>query len=159
VGLETQSGEPVGLFADATPSPYWKVMAREYDERFIHHSQVRRAVGAPDLDGELVTRAARVTAHLFAAWLVEYPAAPGARIGFEVEGAGRWTVRRDGDQWRVDERDDGCDARVSVPRTVAVPALSRGVALDELWDQLVIAGDAALARGALDTFLPLLVQP
>ena len=46
-----------------------------------------------------------------------------------------------------------------MPRVVAVRALSRGVALDELWEQLVITGDASLARGALDTFLPLLIQP
>lgn len=159
VGLETIAREPVGLFASSVPSPYWQVMAREYDERFIHHSQVRRAVGVPELEGELVTWAARVTAHLFAAWLVEYPAAEGATIGFDVEGAGRWTVRRDGDRWQVDEGGDEPDARVTLPQVVAVPALSRGLALDELWDQLAIDGDTALARGALEVFLPLLVRP
>jgi uncharacterized protein (TIGR03083 family) len=159
VGLENVAREPVGLFANSDPSPYWQVIAREYDERFIHQSQVRRAVGAPELDGELVTWAARVTAHLFAAWLVELPAEPGTAIGFEVEGAGRWTVHRDGDRWQAHDGGDAADALVTVPRAAAVPALSRGVALDELWEQLVITGDASLARGALDTFLPLLIQP
>jgi uncharacterized protein (TIGR03083 family) len=159
VGLETVAREPVGLFAQSEPSPYWQVIAREYVERFVHQSQVRRAVGAPELDGELVTWAARVTAHLFAAWLVEFPSPVGTTIGMEVEGAGRWTVLRDDGGWRAEDGGDGADALVTVPRAVAVPALSRGVALDELWDQLAITGDSELARGALDVFLPLLIQP
>jgi len=39
-------GEPVGLFGasrDET-SPFWQAIAREYLERYIHHSQIRRAV-------------------------------------------------------------------------------------------------------------------
>jgi uncharacterized protein (TIGR03083 family) len=159
VGLETVSREPVGLFAESEPSPYWQVIAREYDERFIHQSQIRRAVGAPELEGELVVWVARVTAHLFAAWLVELAAAPGTTIGFAVEGAGRWTVQRDEDCWRARDGGEDVDALVTLPAAVAVPALSRGVALDELWEQLVITGDDALARGALDVFLPLLIQP
>jgi len=159
VGLDTVARESVGLFANSEPSPYWQVMAREYVERFVHQSQVRRAVGAPELEGVLVTWAARVTAHLFAAWLVEYSAAPGSTIGFEVEGAGSWTLRAHDGRWHVDGDSGDADALVTIPVVVAVRALSRGVALDELWDQLVITGDASLARGALDTFLPLLIQP
>jgi hypothetical protein len=100
-----------------------------------------------------------VTAHLFAAWLVEVGAPTGTTIAFEVEGAGRWTIRRDDDRWSAHDGSDETDASVTVPSAVAVPALSRGVALDELWEQLATTGDAALARTALDVFLPLLVQP
>jgi uncharacterized protein (TIGR03083 family) len=159
VGLETIAREPVGLFASSEPSPYWQLIAREYDERFIHQSQVRRAVDAPELDGDHVVWAARVTAHLFAAWLVEHPAAVGTTIVFDVEGAGRWSVRRAADRWDVDEGGDGGAAAVRVPRCIAVRALSRGVTLEELQDQLVVTGDGELARGALDVFLPLLIQP
>ena len=59
VGLGTMSREPVGFFAEQSASPYWQVIAREYVERFIHQSQIRRAIGAPELEGELVTAAAR----------------------------------------------------------------------------------------------------
>src|ERR1700736_2473236 len=44
-------GEPVGLFGasrDAN-SPFWHAIAREYLERWIHHSQIRRALGLPSL--------------------------------------------------------------------------------------------------------------
>jgi hypothetical protein len=43
-------GEPVGFFgAIGTSSPYWQAVAREYVERVVHHSQIRRAVGLPSL--------------------------------------------------------------------------------------------------------------
>ncbi len=39
-------GEPVGLFgARGQSSPFWHAIAREYMERWVHHSQVRRALG------------------------------------------------------------------------------------------------------------------
>ena len=44
-------GEPVGLFGagrDAT-SAFWQAIAREYLERWVHHSQIRRALGLPSL--------------------------------------------------------------------------------------------------------------
>src|SRR5207237_235870 len=44
-------GEPVGLFGAApnASSPFWQAIAREYLERWIHHSQIRRALGLPSL--------------------------------------------------------------------------------------------------------------
>jgi hypothetical protein len=44
-------GEPVGLFGAAPDdnSPFWQAIAREYLERWIHHSQIRRALGLPSL--------------------------------------------------------------------------------------------------------------
>lgn len=49
----TAPGEPVGFFgASGHSSPFWQAMAREYVERWVHHSQIRRAVGLPSLAGE-----------------------------------------------------------------------------------------------------------
>ena len=44
-------GEPVGLFGagEGASSPFWQAIAREYLERWIHHSQIRRALGLPSL--------------------------------------------------------------------------------------------------------------
>jgi uncharacterized protein (TIGR03083 family) len=44
-------GEPVGLFGASrdSSSPFWHAIAREYLERWIHHSQIRRALGLPSL--------------------------------------------------------------------------------------------------------------
>jgi uncharacterized protein (TIGR03083 family) len=44
-------GEPVGLFG-ARPggtSPFWQAIAREYLERYVHHSQIRRALALGSL--------------------------------------------------------------------------------------------------------------
>jgi uncharacterized protein (TIGR03083 family) len=46
-----QPGEPVGLFGTSfdSTSPYWQAIAREYLERWVHHSQIRRALEMPSL--------------------------------------------------------------------------------------------------------------
>ena len=43
--------EPVGLFGASSDhrSPFWQAIAREYLERWIHQSQIRRALGRPSL--------------------------------------------------------------------------------------------------------------
>jgi uncharacterized protein (TIGR03083 family) len=43
-------GEPVGFFgATGSSSPFWHAIAREYVERWVHHSQIRRAIGMRSL--------------------------------------------------------------------------------------------------------------
>ena len=44
-------GEAVGLFGASqdSSSPFWQAIAREYLERWIHHSQIRRALGLGSL--------------------------------------------------------------------------------------------------------------
>jgi|ERR1700733_2238520 len=43
--------EPVGLFGASreSSSPFWQAIAREFLERWIHHSQIRRALGLGSL--------------------------------------------------------------------------------------------------------------
>jgi len=42
--------EPVFFFgSQGEISPYWQAIAREYVERWVHHSQIRRAIGMPSL--------------------------------------------------------------------------------------------------------------
>lgn len=51
-------GEAVGFFGSQTdPSPWWQVSAREYAERWIHHSQIRRALGLSPVNEELTAPA------------------------------------------------------------------------------------------------------
>jgi uncharacterized protein (TIGR03083 family) len=45
--------EPVGFFgATGATSPFWHAIAREYVERWVHHSQIRRALGLGALSDE-----------------------------------------------------------------------------------------------------------
>ena len=54
----TSPGEPVGFFGAAGgPSPFWQAVAREYVERWVHQSQIRRAIGMPSLADEPFLRA------------------------------------------------------------------------------------------------------
>jgi uncharacterized protein (TIGR03083 family) len=160
VGLETMAREPVQFFADLQPSPYWKVIAREYAERVIHQSQMRRAVGAPELDGEIVTAAALVHAHMLAAWLRDYPAPHGATIVVEFGDAGVWTWKRQPDRWEaLDGAGDAPDARVCVAPAYTVRLLTRAVDAGDLASILTIVGHEDLARGALEVVRPFVVRP
>jgi uncharacterized protein (TIGR03083 family) len=49
--------EPVFFFGSTgEPSPYWQAIAREFVERWVHHSQIRRALGQASLANEQFVR-------------------------------------------------------------------------------------------------------
>ena len=158
VGLATMSREPVGFFAQNEPSPYWQVIAREYMERVVHQSQIRRAVGAPELDGEIVERAATVVVHALSHWLVGYRVPEGATIGVELGAAGPWTWQRGPDSWSVIDGIAEPDARVTVAAEHVVALLTRGVSLT-IENMFTIEGDEQLASGAMAVIAPSLARP
>lgn len=159
VGLHTIAREPVGFFASTEPSPYWHLIAREYAERVIHQSQIRRAIGAPELGGEIVTWMARVVVHALAHWLVDYRVRDGATIAIDFGATGSWTWRRDASAWSVVEGTDAPAARVTVAPDRVVALLTRGVSPAEANELLTIGGDEQLALGALAVAAPLLANP
>ncbi len=160
VGLETVSREPVGFFAADGPSPYWQVIAREYIERFVHQSQIRRAVGAADLDGDMVRTAAQVVVHALARWLRDYEPTPGSTIAIEFGAAGTWTWRRESSHWSVlDGEPPDPDARVTIAPDRAVAMLSRGVSYDEARACITTHGNRAVASPALELIAPILGSP
>ncbi len=49
--------EPVFFFGSTgEASPYWQAIAREFMERWVHHSQILRALGRPSLADEVMVR-------------------------------------------------------------------------------------------------------
>jgi uncharacterized protein (TIGR03083 family) len=76
-------GEPVGFFGATGPSsPFWHAIAREYVERWVHHSQIRRAVGLGSLaDPPFLRVGIEVCA-----------AAAGVEPGVPSEPDGSWTL-------------------------------------------------------------------
>ena len=156
VGLDAVAREPVGFFAADAPSPYWQLIAREYVERVVHQSQIRRAVGAPELQGPLVTGAARVVVHAMAAWFRDYAPERGSRIGIDFGRTDAWTWQREPDRWSVSEGADASShALIRVEPDLTTAFVSRGLAANEVASALVITGDEVLARGALDIVIPL----
>jgi uncharacterized protein (TIGR03083 family) len=158
VGLETVSGEPVQFFATLELSPYWQVIAREYSERVIHQSQIRRALGRPDLDGDLLTAAAEVHAHLLAAWARDFAPVEGTRVAFVAGEAGRWTLVRAATEWQVTAGGDA-DATVTVADGAVARFVGRGLDPPDLAGVVAFSGDIGLARGLIDPIAPLLVRP
>lgn len=76
-------GEPVGFFgATGSSSPFWHAVAREYIERWVHHSQIRRAVGLGSLSGEQFLRVGIEVA----------AAAAGVEAGIPTEQNGSWAL-------------------------------------------------------------------
>jgi uncharacterized protein (TIGR03083 family) len=79
VDLAASCGEPIMFFGTFEPAPYWQAVAREYVERWVHHSQIRRALGLGSLAEERFVRIG-----------VDVIAAAG-RVETTFE-AGRWTL-------------------------------------------------------------------
>lgn len=75
----TAAGEPVGFFGAAGPhSPFWQAIAREYVERWVHHSQIRRALGLGSLsDHRFLAAGVAVAAAAVAGVEAGVPAAEG----------------------------------------------------------------------------------
>ncbi len=161
VGLDTVSGEPVGLFGATDVSPYWQVIAREYLERCVHQSQIRRAVGATELGGELADSVARVAVHALAGVMRGFAAPPGTCITIDFGSAATSTWERAADRWVVHdgEAPGGSAARVVVAPTATVGMVTRAFSHDEVVARLAIAGDESLARGAIDIIALVLARP
>jgi len=136
------------------------VIAREYVERFVHQSQLRRALGRPDLAGDLVTVAARVHAHMFAAWMRDLAPKAGTSVGFVLGDAGDWTITRGADAWTVAEGGaPGADAVITVAGEATVRFVGRGLTADELTPAVTFSADETLARAAFDPVAPLFARP
>ncbi len=144
-------GTSVGWTGDG-PTPYWLDIAREYTEHWVHHAQMRLAVGAPPL----VER--RFLYPVLDTFMRSLPCAyeaveadVGTRIDVLVEGeaGGRWTLRREADRWHlVTAEEQVAAARVRVPQDVAWKLLSRTIAVPEALPEIVIEGDQRLGGPA-----------
>ncbi len=79
----TAAGEPVGFFGATGPhSPFWQAIAREYVERWVHHSQIRRALGLGSLSDH----------RFLAAGVAVAAAAAGVEAGVPAAEGDPWTI-------------------------------------------------------------------
>ena len=144
-------GTSVGWTGDG-PTPYRLDIAREYTEHWVHHAQIRLAVGAPPL----VER--RFLHPVLDTFMRSLPRAyeavdadAGTRVDILVEGeaGGRWTLRREADRWHLVPADERVAAAcVRVPQDVAWKLLSRTIAVPEALPEIAIEGDERLGRPA-----------
>jgi uncharacterized protein (TIGR03083 family) len=143
-------GEPVGFFAAQGPSPYWQIAAREYVERWVHHHQILRATGRPDLGAEFLGPAAAVVVRGLAAHLPDLDATPGTRIGITVSSVARWTLTREGDSWMVsDGLADDAAVELVLDEAAATPILSRARSAADARAAYNLFGDRELGERVL----------
>jgi uncharacterized protein (TIGR03083 family) len=143
-------GEPVGFFGGSGPSPYWKAIAREYVERWVHQQQIRRALERPDLGPEYLEPAAAVVARSFAAHLPALEAAPGTAFVLTVTDVASWSYRLGDDGWALDDgRPADATVELALPQADATAVLSRGRSRDDVRAAFEVSGDEALAERAL----------
>src|SRR5205085_6632722 len=79
-----RTGEPIH-WVGPDPAPYWLLCAREYLERWIHHLQIRRALGRPDwLDPAFAVPAIAVGMRGFPQGFAILPASEGTAVTFSL---------------------------------------------------------------------------
>jgi uncharacterized protein (TIGR03083 family) len=152
-------GEPV-TWAGPEPAPMWLDIAREYTERWIHHSQIRDAIGAPALTEPclflpLLDTLVRALPHTFR----DTGAPEGTHVRLEIGGVGaqglaplQWSLVRNAGRWALF---DSCPAEpaatVRMDADTAWRLFTKGISKAEALACVRIEGDAGLGEKILDT--------
>jgi uncharacterized protein (TIGR03083 family) len=138
-------GEPVP-WAGLEPAPYWFLAAREYLERWIHHQQIRRAVGAHPLDQpHWVVPAVATAARGFPAGLALLPAEPSTTITITLP-QDAWTVQKQADSWELlDGTPEQPTVRLALSLDNAALLFSRALPTAGIPERLELQGDPELA--------------
>jgi uncharacterized protein (TIGR03083 family) len=155
-------------WAGPGPHPNWLDVAREYTERWVHHQQIRDAVGRPGLtEQRFVEPVLDTFVRALPAHLPVHPA--GTEVVVEVTGdvSRGWTLRSTGGGWRFVAGDEGgpatSDGQDPATADDVGPATSVRVDAGALWRRAVrmlgaqeirdvaqLTGDPALADEVLD---------
>ena len=139
-------GEPVP-FVGPDPAPYWMIAAREYVERWVHHSQVARATSRPvPAEAEQVVPAVASIMRGFPGALSLLPAPAGSQVTIALREPGvAWTVVKDGDTWSLhDGRADEPAVLIDLPVEVAAALFSRGLDRSAILATIEVSGPGDL---------------
>jgi hypothetical protein len=143
-------------WAGPNPAPRWLDVAREYTERWIHHQQIREAVGAPLMDearwiGPVVATFVHALPLTYA--MLEAPAGTTVALIAEGDGGGSWSVVRSASGvWTL------FSGVADVPTATARMSLdtlwrlfTRQITPDHVAARVTIEGDVDLGRRLLGT--------
>lgn len=137
-------------WAGEDESRQWFDVAREYTERWHHQAQIRDATGRPALDGRewlhpVLDAFMRALPHRYHG--VEAP--EGASVVLHIEGGagGEWTLRREGERWRLYAGVDGTEpqARVTTDQDAAWRMFTKGLTAGDARARSRVEGDERLA--------------
>jgi len=142
-------GEVVS-WAGPDPAPWWLVGAREFTERWVHHQQIRDALGQPGLNGPSFVAPILATAMHGVPRAYDGVEAPeDTTIAIDVTGrAGfSWAVRRNSDGWKLYEGlTREATTRLSVDQATAWRFLMGLMGIDETRRKVTVEGDEDLAK-------------
>jgi uncharacterized protein (TIGR03083 family) len=144
-------GEPVS-WAGPEPAPVWLDAARDFTEYWVHHQQIRQAIGQP----VLLAPHARVVVDTFMRALPQTLRAQerpiDTQLTFVVDGAGagRWTVERAPDGWEFVPSERNADCVVRVDTDTAWRLCVRAIDPATARDRATITGDETLGHAALE---------
>jgi uncharacterized protein (TIGR03083 family) len=145
------------------PSPYWLDVAREYTERWVHHQQIRQALGRPALLGRRWLHP--VLATFMRALPLAYesiPATAGTRVAVVIDGpaGGRWLLHRGDQRWTL-LADDGqsADSEIRIGQNIVWRLWTRLVTVDDAQASIAIAGDEDLGVPAARVVAVMTTKP
>lgn len=93
-------GGPVEWASGSAPAPVWLDIAREYMERFVHQSQIRRACGRPPLARAFAEPVLRTAIHCLPLALAAANRPEGTAVAF-IADDDTWYLTRAGDGWNL----------------------------------------------------------
>jgi uncharacterized protein (TIGR03083 family) len=154
-------GEPVfwltAVGAFPAPAPYWAIALREYNERFIHHHQIARALGVPGPreDAFLIPAFHGFMRLIAARFVVNDEAtnnlAKDVRIHFAIDGTDHdgWTIES-GESWVLHNgKLDAVTTTMLIARDTAARLITKALTSNEITQSLTVSGNKDL--GALTT--------
>jgi len=146
-------GEVVS-WAGPEPAPWWLVGAREFTERWVHHQQLRDALGRPGLNGPSFVAPVLATAmHGVRPAYIEVGAPQETTVAIDVTGrAGfSWAVRRDAEGWKLYEGlSREATTRLTLDQDTAWRFLMRMATTADTRPKVSVEGDRAYAEPFFD---------
>ncbi len=142
-------GEVVS-WAGPETAPWWLVGAREFTERWVHHQQIRDALGQPGLNGPsfigpILASAMHGVPRAYKG--VEEPEDTTVAIDVTGRAGFSWAVRRDSDGWKLYEGlTREAATRLSVDQDTAWRFLMGMMSTDEARRKVTVEGDEGLAE-------------
>jgi uncharacterized protein (TIGR03083 family) len=142
-------------WAGPDPAPKWLDIAREYTERWVHHQQIRDALGRPGLYepkyfAPVLAAFTRALPHTFR----DIDAHDGATVKLTISGeaGGEWFTVRDTNNWKLYvQSNEHPDSHVTIDQGIAWRLFTKGIDKNRAISKSTIEGNEKLGLKVFDT--------